>query len=580
VTTGPDTPVLAELPAFWPAGEPLSPGALPPATARVIARSAFGAAIATDLAAGPEPLLAGLGPGTWAVEARAADGSLLAEELVVVAGHQGERAVPGFATSFGPDGVAPAADWLRALRCTVVQAYDWMASYSRPLPAAASWRDPLGRPVELAALRELTSRLAAAGAVVQAYAPVYAADPGFGAAHPEHRLYRGDGEPQHLGDLLQIMNPADEWWQEHWTAEHRAALAAAGFGGLHLDTYGYPRAATDRAGVPVALDQSYGAFLGAVAAAFPAAIVSFNQVNGVPSGVALKSPRRFRYVEVWPPNNAWRHLEGLLARAAGAGEEPVVLALYPPVWPAPEAGGGETGGETGGEADGGETGGGETGGGETGGEAGARAAALRTVVLTEATVTVLGASLLVWGDDRGALRHPYYPDHERLTEPEAATALRWHRFALRHRDLFARAGEPDRTDTSWYDIGDENGGVAVTGGPPPSPEPLGGTIFTRVVRGDDLVAVSLLDLTGSRHGRWDEPTQRATAAQVTVDILVDQPDGWTAAVATLDRHGGRFHPVSTSLAGHREGIALRLLVPLGDGWAVVRLRRGRRRSSP
>jgi dextranase len=549
--TDADVPVLANLPAFWPTGTPLRLEGRPSGTARVIARGALGAAVTADIAAGageavrapdPEPVLTGLTPGTWAVEARTADGRLLAEELVVVAGHQGERPVPGFATSFRPDGVAAAARWLRALRCTVVQAYDWMASYSQPLPAAVTWRDPLGRPVELAALRELTGRLAAAGAVVQAYAPVYAADPSFGAAHPVHLLYRGDGAPEHLGDLLQIMNPADEWWQRHWTGEHQAALAAVGFGGLHLDTYGYPRAASDRGGAPVAMDGAYSAFLTAVAAAFPAAVVSFNQVNGVPSGIGLKSPRRFRYAEVWPPNNAWRHLESLLARAAGIGEEPAVLAIYPPVWPADRQ-----------TAD--------------------RPAALRTVVLTEAVVTVLGAALLVWGDDRGALRHPYYPDHERLSETEARTALRWHRFALRHRDLFARPSDGNRVDTSWYEIGDENGSVTVMGGPPSAPEPLGGTVFTRVVRGDDVVAVSLLDLTGSSQGRWDEPTRPMTVGQVIIDILVDREDGWSADVATLGRCGGRFTPAATNRATHREGVALRLSVPLGDGWAVVRLLR-------
>ena len=115
--------------------------------------------------------------------------------------------------------------------------------------------------------------------------------------------------------------------------------------------------------------------------------------------------------------------------------------------------------------------------------------------------------------------------------------------------------------------------MAVAGGPPPAPEPLGGGLFTRVVRGDDLVAVSLLDLSGSRQGRWDEPTGPPSAREVTVDVLVDRPGDWTADVAVLGRSGGRFAPVATGRAGHREGTALRFTAPLGDGWAVARLRR-------
>ena len=81
---------------------------------------------------------------------------------------------------------------------------------------------------------------------------------------------------------------------------------------------------------------------------------------------------------------------------------------------------------------------------------------LRTVVLTEAIATALGIGTLIWGDAAGALRHPYYVDHERLTTAEADTALAWHRFALRCRDLF-RGGQ----DTSWYELDDENAAVTV-----------------------------------------------------------------------------------------------------------------------
>jgi dextranase len=512
----------------------LRPGPLPAGTALLLARSALGATVA----ALPEAGFAGLEPATWAIEAWSAGDRLLADELVVVADHPGSSPVPGFATTFTGD-PAPVTSWLRALRCTVVQAYDWMASYSRPLPPAEPrWSDPLGRPVELTALRALSDALAAGGAVLQAYAPVYAADPAFAGAHPQERLYRSDGAPEHLGDLLEIMNPGDERWQRHWLGVHGEALAAVGFGGLHLDTYGYPRAARDDAGHPVDMGRAYRAFLASVARAFPAAVVSFNQVNGVPPGFGLSSPRRFRYLEVWPPNYAWRHLEGLIARSAGSagsapgGGEPVVLAIYPPVWSSP------------------------------------RADALRTVLLTEAIVTMLGAGLLVWGDRRGALRHPYYPDHERLSGAEARIALRWHRFALRHRDLFDRA-----LDTSWSEIGDENGSVTVRGTVPPSPEPLGGTVFTRVVRREDLVAVSLVDLTGSISGRWDSPTGPPSAGAATVDVLVDSPGGWVAEVAVPGRLGGRFGAVRTRAASHREGTAVRLTVPLGDGWAIVRLAR-------
>ena len=99
----------------------------------------------------------------------------------------------------------------------------------------------------------------------------------------------------------------------------------------------------------------------------------------------------------------------------------------------------------------------------------AREASLRTVVCTEAVATCLGASALLFGDVRAVLCDPYYPKHERLSAAEVATVLAWHRFALRYRDLFLE-GE----DTSWYDVGDDNGAVRLDWDGPVRPEPARG----------------------------------------------------------------------------------------------------------
>ncbi len=88
------------------------------------------------------------------------------------------------------------------------------------------------------------------GAVAQAYAPVCASDEEFAASHAEWLLYRNDGAPESLGTLLQIMDPASGEWQEHWIESYGRALDELGFDGLHLDTYGYPRAALNDRGEP------------------------------------------------------------------------------------------------------------------------------------------------------------------------------------------------------------------------------------------------------------------------------------------------------------------------------------------
>ncbi len=528
-----------DLRAFYPTGAEIELGQLPAGTARVVARRATGAAV--EARVDGTARLAGLGPGTYAVEAQAADGTLLAEELTTVATHAGERPVHGFATSFDDDSTPAVLEWLRALRCTVVQIYDWMATYTAPLGPPGGWPDPSGRPVSFDALRALASGIRGQGAVAHAYAPVYAVDLPFAADHPELLMYRNDGAPQSFFDFIQLADPLNLEWQRHFADAYGRAADAVGFNGFHIDTYGYPRQATDRNGHRIDMGAAYESFLSFFRSRRPHDLVSFNQVNGVPSAIELAPGPRFRYCEVWPPNGAWRHLEGLMDRSAGVAghlgpslKDDVMrgtIACYPPVWGSEDGPG-----------------------------------ALRTVVLTEAVATCLGASALLYGDRTAALCDPYYPKHQRLSSDQADMVMAWHRFALRCRDLFI-----DGEDTSWYEIDDENGAVAVDWDGPVRPEPLGGTVLARVVHSEGRVAVGVVDLSGSRNGLWSEATAPGTCRSVRVRVLLPAPEQWDATAAVLGTGGGRFMPVPSTVVPHRQGRALQVELPVAAGWSVLRL---------
>jgi dextranase len=515
-------------------GDQISVADLPPAARTVVLRAASGQAWTGEVVHGVASAPAAL-PGTHAVEAWSADGQLLGEELTTVSRSVADNPVVGFATSFAGEASTEVLTWLQALRCTVVQFYDWMGRYSLGIGAAGSWRDPLGRPVSRPVLTSLISGVRAFGAVAQAYAPVCAIDPSFAQQHPSWLLYRGDGQPQTLGDLLWIADPGGTEWQRHWLQNYGAAADALGFSGFHLDTYGYPRAGIDVRGNPASIDAGYDSFVRAVRSVRRGDVLSFNQVNGVPSGFAAPARPGFRYAEVWPPNGEWRHLEGLLRRSAGqAPRQGDTLAIYPPVWTTD------------------------------------RQAALRTVVLTQAIATALGAGTLMYGDAAGVLRQPYYPDHERLLFDEQREVLAWNRFALRCRDLFTEG-----TDTTWYDIGDENAAATVSWTGIASPEPVGRTLFSRVVRTDSVVAVSLIDLTGSAAGSWQSRTGEGTCRQATVTLLLADPGRWRADAAVLGAADGRFQPVRLAQQPHREGVAVAVTVPVAAGWTVVRFCRRR-----
>ena len=405
-------------------------------------------------------------------------------------------------------------------------------------------------------MRALAAGLHTLGGVAHAYAPVYAVGNAFAAAHPEMLMYQGDGQAIRFLDQIVLADPGNREWQRHFVEAYGSAADAVGFEGFHIDTYGYPRVAQDSQGKAIDLRAAYESFLKFVRAARPVDLISFNQVNGVPSAASLPAGPGFRYCEVWPPNDGWRHLEGLLDRSSGrAGMlartmSPDSLmrgsiACYPPVWGLDRPGGSVAGA--------------------------AREAALRTVLCTEAVATCLGASVLIYGDRTAALCDPYYPKHARLTADEAATVVAWRRFALRCRDLFLE-GE----DTSWYEIGDENGAVAVDGATAVRPEPVGGAIFARVVQAEGRVAVSVLDLTGSPNGRWSEPTGKGSIASVRLRVLLDHPERWRAEAAVLGAGGDRFAPVVSREVPHRQGRALEVELPVLGGWSVLRLLAARR----
>src|SRR5580692_8975239 len=156
--------------AFYRTGEEVTLASLPSGTSRVVARRARGDLAEAEV--NKEATFAGLPGGTYSIEALAADGSVLADELTTVGAHAGERPVHGFATTF-EDGALPAVlDWLRKLRCTVVQIYDWMYKYTEPLGPEQGWSDFAGRSISFQTLSALAEGIRQGGAVAHAYAPV------------------------------------------------------------------------------------------------------------------------------------------------------------------------------------------------------------------------------------------------------------------------------------------------------------------------------------------------------------------------------------------------------------------------
>ena len=174
---------FSDLKARYSTSETVVVGDIPPGSASVVCRTAFGA-IYVAVLDGTSAVFSTLPAGTHAVEAWTHEGELVSEEYTTVSQGPGEHPVMAFATSFGPEGVERVLSSLRALRCTVVQFYDWMQRYSAPLPDDGDYTDPLGRHLHRGALERLVSGVLGMGAVAQAYAPVCAAEPAFRRVAP------------------------------------------------------------------------------------------------------------------------------------------------------------------------------------------------------------------------------------------------------------------------------------------------------------------------------------------------------------------------------------------------------------
>ena len=145
--------------------------------------------------------------------------------------------------------------------------------------------------------------------------------------------------------------------------------------------------------------------------------------------------------------------------------------------------------------------------------------------------------------------------------------LAWRRFALRCRDLFLE-GE----DTSWYEVGDENGAVALEWDGPVRPEPVAGALFAA---GRPL----------GRLRRSGSCRPQRELARAVVRAYGGRPvplgPGTPAARRPREvgrscrrrsaRSGDRFVRWLSTVAEHREGRAAEVEVPLVAGWSVLRM---------
>jgi len=436
------------------------------------------------------------------------------------------------------------ADSLLRYHLNVVQFYDWMYRHDELVPPADVFTDPMGRVLSYSVVREKIEALRQRGMAALAYAAVYAALQDFHAAHPDWGLYKANGDPYELIGLFYIMDisPGSPW-TDHIVAEFRRVIAEAGFDGLHLDQYGFPKRALRlrRAGggsaaglngsgpgdtEPVDLAECYPQLIDRIKRELtplrPDVGLIFNNVSAYPVHATAAADQEAVYIEVWPPYDRYADLKRLIDRGRELGRgKHVILAAYlhafQEAMPAKPAGDGPLPAE-----------------------AESRViAAENGALLTMAAIFASGGFHLAIGEDQAVLTEAYYPDHRPMRPAFAAEVQRWYDFAVRYSEALYGFDLVDVSMTYTGGINSEVRFFHVSASFHPGGLP--DTVWTLVKRSRDGLLLHLINLTGVESDRWNEGKPRRprvledirceVAAETEVTgVYAASPDDGTAAL--------------------------------------------------
>lgn len=446
----------------------------------------------------------------------------------------------GFVTRM--DDSAPEGDMLRLYRrlhLSLAQFYDWAYRHSTLLPPEDPYVDPLGQVRSLAVIDRLASRFSEVGTVPLGYSAVYAIGADEVGAWEAAVLRREDGAPYRLGeDFLVLVDPGDETWLAHYSAQLRDVIDRTSLRGFHLDQYGWPKfARTGQGRIDVA--SSFVRMLGAVRDAVPEARFMFNNVNDFGTRQTAGAAQDASYIEVWSPHETLQDLAELVARTrALRPEHPPIMSAYLSC-----LGGGE-------------------------------AAGIEAAKCTMAAIFSSGGSHLLLGDSSHALTDPYYPRNAELVPASIDALVPWYDFLVRYGDILVA---PDVQDVTEFYAGGINEDILFDGpGCAVSTKAVAGSVWVRVFRtADGSHVIHLVNLIGLDETDWDHgkpPVVPIEGAVVKVASALAPAGAWSASpehpgLRSLDGRDAGASAQADALSAGQEHLAFTL--PALGRWTLV-----------
>jgi len=453
----------------------------------------------------------------------------------------------GFFSDFGPDetDADQRAETLSRYHVNVVQFYDWMWRHYELIPPTPEFTDALGRRISLDVVKAKIAQAHARNMATLAYGAVYGAEPEFYLQHKDWALYRVAGQPESLADLFYIMDitPGSPW-TDQIVEEFARTVTELDFDGIHMDQYGFPKAARSGSGdgpvvdltmvFPPLIDRTAATVAEAKPQAQPSgpAQVIFNNVNDWPTELTAPRDQAAVYIEVWPPHDYYADLQGLIERARKFGErrKQVILAAYmTPLCLTKDLPDKIAGAEEG-------------------------------TAMTSAVIAANGGFHLLMGEENGALCDPYYPKYATL-RPDFVPVMRAYTdFAVRYENWLS---DPSFVLMARNAVGPD--GVVQSGTNEYGAKPQQGTIWVIARTKADAMTVSLINLVGKRNTLWNTLHEASTPlSDIPITVKTDRPVS-AVTLASPDQADGRPH----SLAFRVEAGGLSFTIPALARWDLV-----------
>ena len=410
----------------------------------------------------------------------------------------------------------------------VVQFYDWSYRHDTLVAGFDDYTDMMGKQNSFGVIRRKIAACHARGMRAVGYGAVYAASEAFAALHPDWRLYARAGEPLRFIDVFAIMN-LKSGWRDHIVAQYRAAFAA-GFDGVHMDTYGFPKTALDAEGNIVHLENDFPLLIKQTRAALPEATLVFNNVGGWPVDRTMHTPVDAVYIEVWPPYERYEHLRQLIQNAKQA-QKPVVLAAYPAPFrlDTPER-------------------------------------ALNAQLVLMSAIAAYGATQLWFGEENAALTQGYYADYTRLSSEQEQALRAYDDFFVRYEELFF---DDSLLDVSMTHCGWDNEEYVCD--VPYSVTGKGGKLWLVLREQGNRKLIALINLAGDDSSDWNagrnapEPIEDVT---LHMQAFMPVERAWTASP---DRNFGVAEAVEVSRAQGARGDIIKICLPCVERFAILYL---------